>query len=183
MDFNHWDIILFLPLLYAAWKGFRKGLIVELASILALIAGLYIAANFSEFTAQKLGEFLNWNGAWVGYASFLITFIAVVFGIYALAKVVEKAVNMAALKFVNKLTGLFFGVLKIALILSIIINLIGYIDQHIPVLSKSEPEKSLLFEPVKNLAPTVIPVLLNTEWMAKTEDLLAPLFDDPVTPQ
>jgi len=54
VDFNHWDIILFIPLAFAAWKGFRKGFIVELASIIALIAGIYIAANFSEVTANKL---------------------------------------------------------------------------------------------------------------------------------
>ena len=120
MDFNHWDIILFLPLLWAAWKGFKKGFIIEVASIVALIAGIYLAANFSEVTANALKEWLDIEGSWLGYLSFLITFILAVFGVYALAKVIEKAVNLAALKLVNKLAGLVFGVLKVALILSLI---------------------------------------------------------------
>ena len=178
MDFNHWDIIFFIPLLYAAWKGFQKGLIIELASIAALIAGIYVAANFSEITAEKLKQWFEIEGSWLGYLSFSATFVAVVFGVYALAKVVEKAVNMAALKLVNKLSGLLFGTLKVSLIISIILNLFGWIDRYIPVLSKSEPNKSLLFSPIQSIAPTILPVLMETEWLSSAEEILAPLTED-----
>ena len=178
MDFNHWDIILFIPLLYAAWKGFQKGLIIELASIAALIAGIYVAANFSEITAEKLKLWFEIEGSWLGYVSFIVTFVAVVFGVYALAKVVEKAVNMVALKLVNKLAGLLFGTLKVALIISIILNLFGWIDRYIPVLSKSEPNKSLLFSPIQSIAPTILPVLMETEWLSSAEEILAPLNEE-----
>lgn len=174
MDFNHWDIILFLPLLYAAWKGFHKGFIIEVASIAALIAGVYIAANFSEVTAAKLKEWLDIKGTWLSYASFIVTFIAVVFGVYALAKVVEKAVNLVAMKLVNKLAGALFGVVKISLILSIILNLLGWLNRYVPILSKSEPQKSLMFNPIKAFAPMVLPVLTDAEWLSAAEDWLAP---------
>lgn len=174
MDFNHWDIILFIPLVFAAWKGFRKGLIIELASIAALIAGIYVSANFSESAAEKLKTWFEIEGSWLGYLSFIVTFVAVVFGVYALAKVVEKAVNMVALKLINKLAGLVFGTLKVALIISIVLNLLGWLDRHIPVLSKSEPNKSLLFNPVKSIAPIVLPVLMDSEWLSSAEEMLAP---------
>ena len=178
MDFNHWDIILFIPLLFAAWKGFHKGLIIELASIAALIAGIYIAVNFSEITAEKLKDWCEIEGSWLGYLSFIVTFVAVVFGVYALAKVVEKAVNMAALKFVNKIAGMAFGTLKVALIISIVLNLFGWLDRYIPVLSKSEPSKSLLFNPVKSIAPTALPVLMDTEWLSSAVEMLAPKSEE-----
>jgi len=177
VDFNHWDIILFIPLAFAAWKGFRKGFIVELASIIALIAGIYIAANFSEVTANKLKEWLDLEGTWLGYVSFLITFIAVVFGIHALAKLVEKTANLVALKLANKLAGLLFGLIKMILITSIILNLLTCVDQYIPVLHKSSPEDSLLFEPVMNAAPAVLPILAETEWLTKAENMITPLFE------
>lgn len=178
MEFNHWDIILFIPLAFAAWKGFRKGFIVELASIIALIAGIYIAANFSEVTASKIKEWLEIEGTWLGYVSFLITFIAVVFGIHALAKVVEKTANMVALKLVNKLAGLLFGLIKMLLIASIILNLLTWVDQYIPVLHKSNPEESMLFEPVMAAAPAVLPILAQTEWLTKAENMITPLFEE-----
>ncbi|MEQ9187811.1 MAG: CvpA family protein [Cryomorphaceae bacterium] len=178
MDFNHWDIILFLPLLYAVWKGFQKGFIIEVASIAALIAGVYIAANFSEVTAAKLKEWLDIKGTWLGYVSFIVTFIAVVFGVYALAKVVEKAVNLVAMKLVNKLAGALFGVVKITLILSIILNLLGWLNRYVPILSKSEPQKSLMFNPIKAFAPMTLPVLTDAEWLSAAEDWLAPQQDE-----
>lgn len=153
----------------------------ELASIIALIAGLYVAANFSEWVANQLSDWLDWEGAGLSYTAFLLTFIAVVFGIYAFAKVIEKAVDLIALKLFNKLAGAVFGVLKLALILSIVVNLLGWIDERIPILSKSEPDKSFLFEPIQALAPTILPVIIETEWMEKTENLVAPLLDEVPT--
>jgi membrane protein required for colicin V production len=40
------DIVLGLLLLYGLFKGVQNGLLVELASILALVAGLYGAIHF-----------------------------------------------------------------------------------------------------------------------------------------
>jgi membrane protein required for colicin V production len=174
MDFNHWDIILFLPLLYAVWKGFSKGFIIEVASVAALIAGVYIAANFSELTAELIYKWAETTSSWVSYLSFLITFVAVVFGVYALAKVVEKAVNLVALKLFNKLAGAFFGLLKMALILSIVLNLLGWVNRYVPVLSQTQPHKSLLFSPIQSLAPMVMPVLTETGWLASVEELFIP---------
>jgi len=181
MDFNHWDIILFIPLAFAAWKGFRKGLIIELASIAALIAGVYVAANFSEVVAGYLKEFFELEGTWTSYLAFIATFTGVVFGVYALARVVEKAVNMVALKLVNKLAGLAFGTIKMVLILSIVLNIISWFDQLVPVMTKPDPENSLLFEPVLKAAPTALPVLTQSDWMGKAEEIVGPLFEGEET--
>lgn len=178
MDFNHWDIILFIPLAFAAWKGFRKGLIIELASIAALIAGIYVAANFSEVVAGYLQDWFSLEGTWMSYVSFIATFTGVVFGVYALARIVEKAVNMVALKLVNKVAGLAFGTIKMALILSIILNIISWFDQLVPIMSKSDPNNSMLFEPILKAAPTVLPILTESDWMEKAEEMATPIFEE-----
>ena len=41
------DIVLGLLLIYGLYKGLKNGLFVEIASIIALIAGLYGAIHFS----------------------------------------------------------------------------------------------------------------------------------------
>lgn len=172
MDFNHWDIILAIPLAWAAFKGFRKGLVIELASIAALIAGIYLASNFSNYAAALLDEWVEIPEAYSGFAAFLLTFIAVVFGVYALAKVVEKAVNIAALKLVNKLAGLLFGTLKMVLIISVVLNVMFWVDQKIHFMPRTEPENSLLFRPVLKFAPGVVPVLMDSQWLENiSEDL------------
>ena len=43
MTVNLLDILIIVPLLLFAWNGYRKGLIIEIASLAALVLGLYAA--------------------------------------------------------------------------------------------------------------------------------------------
>ena len=53
---NYVDIILAAPLLLGAFKGFKKGLIIELISLIALAVGIWGAVHFSDFAVQLLAE-------------------------------------------------------------------------------------------------------------------------------
>ena len=44
-------------------------------------------------------------------------------------------------------------------------------------MSKSEPQNSLLFEPILKSAPTILPILTESGWMEKAEQVASPLFD------
>lgn len=153
-------------------------MIIELASIAGLIAGIYVAANFSEVVGDYLTKNLELEGTWVGYSAFFITFIGVVIGVYALARVLERAINLVALKLVNKLLGLVFGIVKMLIIISIVVNLLGWVDQHIPILQKSEPDRSLTFRVVKSVAPALLPILTDSSWLIKAEQTVGPLFEE-----
>ena len=56
---NTLDIIFLIPLLWFAYKGFVNGLVVELASLIALLLGVYLSFRFSVFVGDKIG--LNGN--------------------------------------------------------------------------------------------------------------------------
>ena len=56
------DIVLGVLLIWGLYKGLRNGLFVEIASLVALIAGLYGAIRFSYVTANYLNESWNWSG-------------------------------------------------------------------------------------------------------------------------
>ena len=60
------DIILIIPLLWGAFMGFRKGLVLELASLVGLILGIYGAIKFCDFTAEKLIEYVEVSEEWPG---------------------------------------------------------------------------------------------------------------------
>ncbi len=51
---NWLDIVLAIPLLWFTYKGFRNGLIIELASLAALILGIFIALHFSFYAEDYL---------------------------------------------------------------------------------------------------------------------------------
>ena len=114
------DILVLVPLAYAAWRGFKKGFIMAVATLVALVAGLYAGFHGSEVIADKLHASFDWSESSVQIASFLLAFLAMVIAIHLLAKLIEKAVNLAALSPVNKIAGLVFSLLKVGLILSMV---------------------------------------------------------------
>ena len=153
MSINILDIILLIPLLWFGYNGYKKGLIIEIASLAAFILGLYFAFYFSDFTAGYLKQFFNIEPKYMAAISFIATFIGVVIIVLALAKVLEKFINILMLGFLNKLGGAIFGMLKGALFLSVIILIINYFDTGRTIIKPQTTKQSIFYEPIQSLAP------------------------------
>jgi membrane protein required for colicin V production len=156
---NYLDIIIAIPMIWFGWKGFGKGLIIELASLISLALGIYIAIRFAHYAAVKLKSAVNISDEYINLTAFILTFIAVVALVFLFAKVLEGALKMVSLSVMNKLVGMAFGMLKIALIISSFIYIINRFDKQQTFLTFEVRQKSLLFQPVEKLAPVVFPYL------------------------
>lgn len=164
------DIILIIPLLWFAWKGFSKGFIIELASLAALILGIYVASHFSDFTANFLTENLNFTSEYLNIIAFAITFIGVVILTHLLGRLLESVVKIAMLGFVNKIAGVAFGILKAALVLSGLFYILHTVDASDKLISRETKENSILYKPVSSLIYIVMPAVENLEWPGKTRE-------------
>lgn len=145
------DIVILIPFAWFAYQGFKKGLIIGVASLAALIIGIYAALYFSGIVAGFLTEELNIKTDYLPIISFIVTFIGVVILVHFLGKLLEKLINMVALGFLNKLTGAVFGVLKAAIFLSVLILIINHFDGKL--ISEEKRESSFLYDPVSEIAP------------------------------
>ena len=110
-------------ILFGLVRGFMKGLFVEVASLVALIAGVYGAIHFSNFAAEFLQTKTEWTEQTINITAFAITFVIIVLAIGLAGKALTKLADFAALGIINKLAGGAFGALKIALILSVVLFL------------------------------------------------------------
>lgn len=155
MNVNFLDIIILIPLALFAWNGYKKGLIVEVASLAALVLGLYMAFFFSDFAAQMLNDLFDMGQKYVAVFAFLLTFIVVLFIVLTVGKVVQKFVDILLLGFLNKLTGAVFGMLKGALLLSILIFVINYFNFGDYLFKEEARNKSIFYEPIESIAPTL----------------------------
>ena len=164
------DIVLGALILFGLIRGLMKGLFVEVASLVALIAGIYGAIHFSNFAAEFLMEHVDWNEKTFNITAFAITFVIIVLAISLAGKALTKLADFAALGFLNKLLGGVFGGLKIALILSIVLMIFTKLNKTIPFVSDEELESSVLYEPVKSLAPIILPSLLDSEDKVEESD-------------
>jgi len=155
------DVILIVILLYGLISGFFHGFFAELASLVGFIAGIYVAVYFSHILSDYLADKVSWNIQFVNLTAFAITFILIVFFISLAGKFLTKIANFAALGILNKLIGAGFGTLKVAFIVSVVIMFFGSTNENINLVEKETLEESVLFSPVKSIAPLFLPSILR----------------------
>ena len=76
------DIIFAVVALLAVIKGYQRGLIVGVFSLVAIIVGLAVAMKFSSIAASFLADQFHLKGPWLPLVSFLILLIGVVLFLY-----------------------------------------------------------------------------------------------------
>jgi len=156
---NYLDIVLGALLIIGLVRGIMKGLFVELASLVAIVAGIYGAIRFSFYVGDFLKEKISLEPQYIKLIAFAITFIGIIVGISLLGKLLTKVAKFAALGLVNRILGGAFGLLKFAFIASGIIMFIGPLNDTLGIVKKEVLEASILYKPIESIAPTVYPAI------------------------
>lgn len=149
---NYIDIILLLPLLYGAYRGFSKGFIVELATLVGLALGVFVAVRYSYLVEGFLKDFLDVSATYISYIALSATFLIVVVLIYLLGKLITKIAEAIALGMVNKILGTVMGIMKYFIAVCVILLVVHALDDKFDFIGKETKEKSLLFYPFLNFA-------------------------------
>ncbi len=171
------DIAIGILLIIGLYQGIKNGLFVEIASIISFILGVFIAIKFSYVVKSFLEDFVNWNPQTVQITSFVITLILVVIGVHLLAKIFTKIANFAFLGWINKLAGGIFSVIKTALLIGIVLNLVQKINLDNQLISEEKQEKSLFYRPILDTTAFIMPMV--TCWI---EDVKAIYEETTSTP-
>jgi len=167
---NTFDIIIAALLLFGFVRGLMKGLFVEIASLVALIAGVYGAIHFSYFVSDYLKNHVSWDEKYITLAAFAGTFLVIIIVIALLGKLFTKIADFASLGIINKILGGVFGALKIGLILSVLFIFFGKMNNTIPFVKQETLDASILYSPVKKVAPTIFPSIIKDEEEPNAEE-------------
>lgn len=157
------DIILGLLLLWGLWKGLNNGLFVEIASIIALIAGIYGAIHFSYITGDYLSTRMDWNEKYINITAFIITFILIVLIVHTAGKFLTKIADFAMLGLLNKIAGALFGALKVAVILGALLIFFERLNENLSLVNEDVKNESVLYKPIKEIGAFVFDYVLQTK--------------------
>ena len=80
-----------------------------------------------------------------------------------LGKFLTKLADLAALGLVNKILGGIFGLAKIGLVLSIVFIFFDRMNGTISFVDEETLEESILYKPVKSIAPTIFPSIIKED--------------------
>jgi membrane protein required for colicin V production len=115
------DIFFVILMVLAIFKGYSRGFVVALFSILAFIAGIAAAMKLSATVANYLGNNEVIGKQWLPVISFLLVFVVVVLLVRLGASVIEKTMQLAMLGWVNKIAGIILYVVLYIVLLSVVI--------------------------------------------------------------
>ena len=167
---NYLDIILTIPLLWGLYKGIIKGVVKELAALIAVIAGIYGAVHFADNVHPYLKEQFAAESSFLPIISFAITFIVIVMAVKLIGFIVDKIINAVALGIISRLLGGIFGVLKTAFIISALLLIINTFDYYLKLIPIEQKKQSVLYKPISNMIPSIMPNLKDGESLIKEAD-------------
>ncbi len=120
------DILVAIIVILAVIKGYSRGLIIALFSVIAFIIGLAAALKLSAVVADHLGKAVKVSDKWLPIISFAVVFFIVVLLVRLGARFIQKTAELAMLGWLNRLGGILLYTGLYILIFSI---LLFYADQ------------------------------------------------------
>lgn len=156
---NFIDVLIILPIILGAYRGFKNGLVLEVFLLLALFVGLYVGVNFSEFLTEKLNTWFGWNNQYLPVITFSLIFIAIGAMIYFLGITMDKLIKAVKLTLINKIFGGVFSTLKTLYFVSITLILLTAYDKGGSFLPETAKEGSLLYQATVDFSTKTIPGL------------------------
>lgn len=149
---NFLDIIIAVIILLFALKGLRKGIIIEVVTLIAFVVGIYGAMHFSDFTAEHMVEYIEVNPKYLNTVAFILTFILLVILVNLIGRAVSKLVKAMNLGFFDKLGGFLFGAAKGVLLCSVLLMVLINL-QWAGFLKEEVKKESMLYPYVEMTVP------------------------------
>tara|TARA_B100001059_G_C17566782_1_gene442911 strand:- start:111 stop:632 length:522 start_codon:yes stop_codon:yes gene_type:complete len=158
---NYLDIFIASLLVFGFVRGYSKGLVMELSSVLALILGVYGSIKFSDFTfiffSKNFPELIkDIDENYLKIASFVFTFLFIIVLISIVGKGVTKILKMVFLGFINKILGGCFGSLKFTLFISLFLVFFDSLNSSFNLVESSVLETSYFYDPIKEVGNKLI---------------------------
>jgi len=154
---NLLDFILLVPVVWLCIRGFSKGLIIELASLIGLILGILAAYYFSGYVRDFLKDYFSFKENTLRIIAYIVTFLAVILVVYLIGKIIEKFIDIVAMGWLNKILGAVFGLAKGIVLVSILLFIIEKTDPGEKIIKPQVKEKSMFYQPVMEVVHWAVP--------------------------
>ncbi|MCE2994337.1 MAG: CvpA family protein [Cyclobacteriaceae bacterium] len=126
------DIVIALILAIGGYLGYKRGFLMELFYLLALVLGVFLGFKLMGKGMQILHEQFNADQTFLPYLAFIIIFVLVILLVIFLGQRVKNSVDQTFLGKVDAIAGAALGVIKYSFCLSIIIWLAQSLKIELP---------------------------------------------------
>ena len=150
---NIFDIIVYLSLAWAVFNGWRRGFLLQMLSLLAVVAALFFATQYGS----ELERILSIDIGVQGVVGFIVIFVAAMILIAVSGYVLRAVFRFAGLGAIDVLLGILFSVAKVALIVSVLFSWFDNANKSYEWASRECVAESRWYEPVKGITDKLTP--------------------------
>lgn len=176
---NYLDIIIATALLYGLIQGLSNGLIKEVTALVALLAGVYVAINFSLYLEPKVAGVLAGYVQFISIIAFAILFLVSVLCVKAIGFMLEKLTKALALGIISRFLGGIFGLLKVMVIFSFLL----FVITDYNLVNKKTKDDSVLYKPLSDIAALITPQLKKPQLILNKIDEAAEKAKEKINQQ
>ena len=166
---NQFDVLIIIIFGFCLVRGFFRGFIKEVSSIIGVLGGFYAAYTYYMDFAKLLSGWIS-DKSYLHIVSFLIVFCGVFLIISIVGVVIKYILNIAFLGWIDRICGAGFGIIKATLVTSILlIALTSFLPKGAPIVKDSmlSPHVSVISEKMAK----VIPEDMKHHFVSKIEEL------------
>ena len=146
------DFIFAVLMVFACIKGYQRGLILAVFSIVAFIIGLAAALKLSTVVADWMKDSISVSAKWLPFISFVVVFFGVVLLVRWGGKLIEKSFQVVMLGWLNRIGGIVFYAALYIIIFSIFL----FYAEKLQLVKPSVVESSVTYGFVQPWGPKVI---------------------------
>lgn len=146
------DLIFAVIIVLAVLKGYQRGFVVGLFSLVAVIIGLAAAMKLSTVVAGYIGSAVRVSDEWLPVISFAVVFLIVILLIRLGARAIEKTVEVAMLGWVNKIG----GIVLFAAIYIVVFSVLLFYAEQMKLIQPDTINKTVTYSFVQPWGPKAI---------------------------
>jgi len=154
--------------------GFKKGFVLEIVTLLALILAVIGGFHFLHWGMSVLTDNFQLSGRFLPFLAFLLIFVGIIAIVNAIGQALKKIIHMAFLGGIDRIAGAVLGAVKFVFLFSILIWAFQVFGIELP---QHLQDDSFLYTYVVALAPATVDLFgfiipASADLMDKIADLM-----------
>ena len=153
---SYLDLFFGVVIAWGAYSGFSKGLIKELASILGVIIGVFLAKNYYPYLDIKLKPIFESEAGFISILSAILIFLFTIMVFKIIARFLTKFLKIIALGLLNRIVGSVFGIFKTVLLLCILVFIFSNINNVTGIIKAEKLSQSFFYSKIEKINSLII---------------------------
>ena len=153
------DIILLICFIPAVIRGISKGFVEQLIALLSIIIGAWVAYHSGGTLSEWAAGYLQVNEKVLNVICFTLIIIVAVVLLFLVGRLITGVIKIVMLGWLNRLLGVVFALLKVALVLGLLVTLFASLNDIFGLVKQETLDSSFMYSGLKNFADTVFPYL------------------------